>query len=848
MTSQLIFNWKLLSIDYKKTIFEKKKCVEKIEVARLYGFIKADMGISYLGHHKYDYLSVAYPTELEQMKEYKKTYDKQTKQFQVSFHLPKHKWGRIIPSNNLSLSVFRRSSRHTFCDGSYIDLDMQNAQPTIINEICRQNSYTNKYLDDYVKDPKKFREIIMKHHNCDKDTAKELPIILMFGGCYSTWLKENDISVHANNRIEQFVEIESFMRSIIEIVYNNNQHIKKDVLKQNNKKWETEEDAKRGVMALWCQSIEKIIQEDCIAYLVDDKKAKLEEIIPCQDGFMIRPDIYYDGICSDLRDVIKNKYNIDVKWIQKPFDEKIKIKPYSETLTFEEWVDRLSVKCMADKFSKDFGDYVIRTCGGELNVFWGDKKNVDGKIVNGRWYNETDKDKRFKLYLYISESLFESLRSEIKSAVELEEKDINYLLRTLRSNCSNSNKINDIIKHVLTKTNQITQEFNGNPFLLGFDNGVYDLKEDCFRDYEFDDYITFTTKYDYKVLDYISSKDEFVYTDEQTQKIHTELVKIIEDIHPDEELRNFYLLVLASGLDGRAYQKLFLFNGEGGNGKGLTGALMDTILGDYYYQPSNGILKDVEKSNTPSPDMYNLKGKRYINFKEVEGSVRLAVFKNLTGGGKFVGRLLHCNPENFTMNATFVMEFNIPPELDGKPTQADYRRLVDLFFSTNFTDDKLKVGKTIGEIRYKHGNTYYETQEFLQKFRNVFLNMLLDVYRKNKDIDAEGKTTEKGIIFTIPDSIKERTNKFIENQNLFIKLFNNNYIKSDTSEKIHKLKDLWETITYDHEHKSLPHSLRKQYGRDAFYKWCHENLQVSGGQSTKGLTVTRIKKIDEDDD
>ena len=80
--------------------------------------------------------------------------------------------------------------------------------------------------------------------------------------------------------------------------------------------------------------------------------------------------------------------------------------------------------------------------------------------------------------------------------------------------------------------------------------------------------------------------------------IKEQLTKIIEDIHPDEEHRLLYLQVLASGLDGRAYQKLFLFNGQGGNGKGLTGSLMDAVLGDYYFQPGNGILKDVERANT----------------------------------------------------------------------------------------------------------------------------------------------------------------------------------------------------------------------------------------------------------
>ena len=49
---------------------------------------------------------------------------------------------------------------------------------------------------------------------------------------------------------------------------------------------------------------------------------------------------------------------------------------------------------------------------------------------------------------------------------------------------------------------------------------------------------------------------------------------------------------------------------EEDDGKGLTGALMDAVLGEYYFQPGNGILKDVERANTPSPDMFNLKNKR----------------------------------------------------------------------------------------------------------------------------------------------------------------------------------------------------------------------------------------------
>ena len=132
----------------------------------------------------------------------------------------------------------------------------------------------------------------------------------------------------------------------------------------------------------------------------------------------------------------------------------------------------------------------------------------------------------------------------------MDEKNTNKLLKTLRTHTSNSNKINDIIKHILTKTKEIEKDFNADPFLIGFNNGVYDLKNDEFRDYTFDDYITLTTKYDYVPVN---------YENPDNVAIKKQLTKIIEDIHPDEEHRLLYLQVLASGLDGRAYQKLFLF-------------------------------------------------------------------------------------------------------------------------------------------------------------------------------------------------------------------------------------------------------------------------------------------------
>jgi hypothetical protein len=830
-----VFDWKLNKCLFADTIFGKKKLVEYCDIKKIYGFIKNEMGITFQGNKRYEMISTIDATELEQIRRFKELYNKRLKAFQTAVFLPKHKWGRVIPANNyLSLSIFHRPTRHSLCEAYYVDIDMVNAQPTIISGIAKLNEKDTPWLDKYVKNPKKYREFIMEHHNCNKDCAKNLPIVLMMGGSYDSWIKDWDIqkNIEHCNRILNIINIEKELKDIMEIVYANNQHIKKDVLKQDPNKWRTEAEAKRGVMGLWCQSTERLFQETAIRYLVDCKDFKLETIVPCQDGFMILKDLMYPDLCIDVENVILEKFGIRVPFISKPFDEGIDIPEYEEDKLFVEWEDLISPKKLADLFIAEFGNYVVKY-----------KSNIYVFYV-GRWYDETDPKRQHKLTLYISERLYDILNDDINADVSLSDKERGLLLKGLRKHTSSGGNMSDIIKHIMARAKETDTDFNSNPFLLGFNNGVYDLQTGDFREYRFDDYITLTTRYDYDVPD---------YDDPDVNAIKDELVNIFEVIQPDPEARILYLQVLASGLDGRPYQKLFLFNGQGGNGKGLTGSLMDITLGDYYHQPSNGILKDVEKANTPSPDMINLKNKRYINFKEVQGAVRVAMLRNLTGGGKFSGRYLNQNPEQFFMSGTFVMEFNVSPDLDGKPQRADYRRLVDMLFPVNFTDDPTKIDQEIGGVQYKQANPYYETQEFLQKVKLVFLNMLLGVYATYVD-------GVNGIRFTIPESIRLRTEAFIENQNMFQKVFNELFVKveinkldngdvdkTDEKKKTIPVKSIWDSIVSSEEYRKLNYREKRQYGRDEFYKWIESIYTITGNTKTGKLIVGLGRRVDYDD-
>jgi phage/plasmid-associated DNA primase len=818
MDEQKIFNWKLNEKMFKTSIFLKKNMKENPSLMNVLGYIKDEMGNTPLRRMN---MKLPYKTELEMMKAYKKKYTKGS--FYIKIVLSKHKWGRTLPVDYLSLSIMKRSVRHSLCDGIYMDIDMENAQPSILYQIAKQNNMECKILKKYVENPKKYRALIMDHHNCDKDVAKKLPISLIMGGTYEGWIKEFNVQV-TESLLKEFVEMETEMMLIMEVVYNMNPHIKKDVLKENPTKWKNINEEKRGVMGLWCQSIEKLFQETAIEAILSNE-IFIEDIIPSQDGFMILKDLYDDELLKVCQKAIKEAFDINIIFTNKPFDEKFVINPYTEGLKKSEWVDIISVKKLADSLLKLKGDNILRN-NDNLFIYY-----------EKRWYNETVGDKRYKFMRYISEDLYDYMKNEIETDISLDENEIDSLLAELRRNTSSSSKMKDVMGHTLSKAKESKEPFDSKPFLIGFDNGVIDLLECsfdddlkiCFKDYTFNDYITMTCGYDYKPNEDIDKRQV--------------LADLITSIQPKQDERDYLLQILASGLDGRAYQKIHFFNGLGGNGKGLIGGLMSEILGDYYHQPGNGILKDIEKANVPSPDMINLKNKRYINFKELEGNIRLPALKNLTGEGEFSGRYLNQNPEKFKMTSTWVAEFNNPPDIDGKPQPADYRRMVDVCFPSNFTDDEDKIGKTINGISYQRGNDYFTTPEFRKEYKYVFLELLIGIYCQFQD--KEIKT--KGIKFTVPASIKERTSKLMDGFNLFHKITKDLWELGDGEKKI-GLKEIWDSIKEHPDYKALTTRLKKQYSRDEYYSYLQGVFKVDEtAQRTKYIIGLKQKDLIEEE-
>lgn len=99
--------------------------------------------------------------------------------------------------------------------------------------------------------------------------------------------------------------------------------------------------------------------------------------------------------------------------------------------------------------------------------------------------------------------------------------------------------------------------------LIGFENGVYDLKNRIFREGLPEDYITFSTGYDYKEY---SLDHEYVIG----------LRKFFEKVQTEKELREYVLDLLASHLEGNVRSNRFIiWTGSGCHLKGTPIRMVD---------------------------------------------------------------------------------------------------------------------------------------------------------------------------------------------------------------------------------------------------------------------------------
>ena len=152
----------------------------------------------------------------------------------------------------------------------------------------------------------------------------------------------------------------------------------------------------------------------------------------------------------------------------------------------------------------------------------------------------------------------ESLKTKLKS------------IQKMYGNCKSAPFKNNVMNEAMEVfyNRKFKDRLDQNPYIIGFKNGVYDLKLNIFRDGRPDDYVSKCLPINYR---------DYNMGDTEVEMVTDFLTKVF----PDKSVRTYFLDMYSDIFVGGNTQKVVLFwTGEGDNGKSITQNILEEMLGE----------------------------------------------------------------------------------------------------------------------------------------------------------------------------------------------------------------------------------------------------------------------------
>jgi phage/plasmid-associated DNA primase len=334
-------------------------------------------------------------------------------------------------------------------------------------------------------------------------------------------------------------------------------------------------------------------------------------------------------------------------------------------------------------------------------------------------------------------------------------------------------------------------KIDADPMLIGFANGVYDLRADTFRPIGDTDFIQKSTKYNYtpesdpvkREFLLKTFKSMFVPSYAKAQSLRAEFGDGVE-IPPltDEEIQRdiqgeadyeYVMKCVSACLEGRnKFRKLRMFIGAGCNGKSVLVNFFKKVLGEYVCNIDIQALTGKSQGTNPTSALPLAKGCHMLvaNESESTDTLQCALIKALTGGDEFTGRLNFKDPITFTPQFTpFIITNNPPRILNMEVAMVD--RLDNLSFPFRFFNSRDDPQFIEDEYNKTHflGRDPDLTMKLDECKDEMFL-YLLDIY--NQHI--------RHTTYLQPTASHQRaTNEYIEDQNHLASYIQDNYTTTD---------------------------------------------------------------------
>jgi P4 family phage/plasmid primase-like protien len=184
------------------------------------------------------------------------------------------------------------------------------------------------------------------------------------------------------------------------------------------------------------------------------------------------------------------------------------------------------------------------------------------------------------------------------------------------------------------RNNSFSARLNTDPYLVAFNNGVYDFKNDCFRAGRPEDYLAVCTGIDYKNYGSID---------------HPEVMEVsafFRKVLTDDQVREYFFdqvcQVFVGGNDDKV---ILMWTGTGDNGKSITQRLFEKMLGPLAAKISTSLVTGKkQKIGQAAPEMARTgNGCRWVVMDEPNQDEQLTTgtLKSITGNDSIWARDLY---------------------------------------------------------------------------------------------------------------------------------------------------------------------------------------------------------------
>jgi P4 family phage/plasmid primase-like protien len=308
------------------------------------------------------------------------------------------------------------------------------------------------------------------------------------------------------------------------------------------------------------------------------------------------------------------------------------------------------------------------------------------------------------------------------------------------------------------------EKLNQDPYLIGFKNGVYDLKLYKFRPGRPEDFISVCMPINYR---------EYDYGDQEIQDVTDYLLKVF----PDKSIRTYFLDMYSDLFVGGNSQKVVLFwTGEGDNAKSITQNILEKMFGPLAIKFETTIFTGKKTSTgSAAPELARAAAPvRHATMEEPDSNEQLNIgyLKKLSGGDTYFARdLFESGKSVKEITPMFMLTFicNKLPKLKYAD-KAVWNRIRVIPFESTFVKNSEYCPETFEEqLQQKMFPRDNSFNDKIPGMLEPFAWYLLK-WRQNVTVRIE------------PEKVRQATDMYRQQNDVYEQFVNENIIQEDKAQ------------------------------------------------------------------